>query len=262
MEIIIKKPKITGNSASVGVPKSWMNMNVKVELIQNDPSLILRDVLDILEENNILLENIIGIYLTGSYARKEETIDSDIDMLILTKNIKNRLKKGRYDILLIDRDEAIISMKKDIFPLLPMTIESKALLNKPAIDELKQIKITKKNIRWYIKTTYHAIRMNEAKIERDKLLGENKIGVDVAYSLVLRYRTLYLIDCLIKNKNWSSYDLKEKLLKISGSLKIYEGYLHKKNDLKKDYKTPINDAEKLLNYIEKENKRIDKLKIK
>ena len=81
MENELIKPVIrVGNSAGILVPKAWINGKAKVELISR-PVNIKKDIIEILED---YLEDILGIYLVGSYARKEETEKSDIDILAIT----------------------------------------------------------------------------------------------------------------------------------------------------------------------------------
>src|SRR3990167_8964570 len=96
MELIKRTIKV-GNSAGVLLPKKWLNSQVKVVL---SPLNIEKDVLDILMEEKLLNE-ILGVYLIGSYSRGEQTIESDIDILVITDNLEKRIKKERYDLLLI-----------------------------------------------------------------------------------------------------------------------------------------------------------------
>ena len=45
MEIQIKKTVKAGNSSAVVLPKSWLNQNVRVELIKKTPEIMLLDVI-------------------------------------------------------------------------------------------------------------------------------------------------------------------------------------------------------------------------
>ena len=94
METKLLKPIVRmGNSACVMLPKAWINGKARVELIQ-EPLNITKDVFEILKP---YLKDVLGIYLVGSYARGEETQESDIDILVITENINKKINKGKYD---------------------------------------------------------------------------------------------------------------------------------------------------------------------
>src|SRR3989344_1645833 len=102
-EAIIKVVKKYGNSGGVYVPSSWVGGTVKAELIGEpfNPKTAL---------NKIELEHIISAILYGSYARKEISEGSDIDMLLIADDdaeisIPFELKK-KYDIQVKTADEA------------------------------------------------------------------------------------------------------------------------------------------------------------
>ena len=80
----------------------------------------------------------------------------------------------------------------------------------------------------------------------------------VAYSLILRLRGFYIVDCLMKNKMWNNKELIKMIKNISGSERAYEGYLRiKENDAEND-ELPINEAEKICNYIKEGIKKHEK----
>ena len=92
------KPIIrVGNSAGVLLPKEWLNGKAKIELIEK-PVDIKSESLQILNSH---LDQIQGIYIVGSHARREETSHSDIDILGITSNLNLNINKGRYHIILI-----------------------------------------------------------------------------------------------------------------------------------------------------------------
>ena len=98
---LIKQTFKLGNSAGVILPKEWENKKVRVQLIEES---INKDIFEILEKKN-LLNDVIGIYLTGSYAREEQTINSDIDVLVITNNTNKSLKEGLYELILISKEK-------------------------------------------------------------------------------------------------------------------------------------------------------------
>ena len=152
MEVQIKKAIRAGNSSAVILPKSWLNKEVRIELLKKTPEIILSDIIRIIK-NYINLSDIMGIYLIGSYARDEEDEDSDIDILIITKDIvKEMIYEGIYNILIISSKLITQKLKNDLFPIGQMLKEAKALLNAPYVNQIK-VEVTKNNVEWYIKTT-------------------------------------------------------------------------------------------------------------
>ena len=71
MEIQIKRAVKAGNSSAVILPRSWLNKDVRIELVKKTPETMLCEVINTVK-GHIDLKEIIGIYLTGSYARGEE----------------------------------------------------------------------------------------------------------------------------------------------------------------------------------------------
>lgn len=250
---IIRNIVRIGNSSGVVLPKSWLNQKAKVELIIQKSSDMLSGVMKILE-NEIELKKIIGIYLIGSYARGEEKIDSDIDILAITEDADRKIKKGRYEILLVSRKKLDDSLKDNMLPLLPMLKESKSLLNENLILDYKELKLNKKSLKWHIKTTREALKKSKYLIESSKKLKEKNVYDSVAYSLVLRLRGIYIIDCLRKSRLWTNKELIGIIKKISGSITAYERYNYIKNEnLKNKQKLQIEEAEKLFKYIREKN---------
>ncbi|MEK6831026.1 MAG: nucleotidyltransferase domain-containing protein [Nanoarchaeota archaeon] len=259
MENELIRPIIrVGNSAGILLPKSWINNKAKVELIQESMDDISENTIRILKENE-LLQDIKGVYLTGSYARNEQTQESDIDILVITNKTNKRIKKGKYDTLLISREIIERKLKNNIMPILPMLKEAKVIINKDLIENYKKTPLTKKNLKWHIETTKSAINMNKAAIKLDKELELDKTGDATAYSLVLRLRGVYIINCLRNNRLWNTNELISLVKKISGSTIAYERYIYIKKGLGKSKDImPIIEAEKLLDCVKKENLKQEK----
>src|SRR3989304_441232 len=194
MKIEIIKPIIrVGNSAGVLVPKEWINGSARVELIVK-PLNIRKDILEIL---NPYLEDIIGIYLIGSYARGEQIEKSDVDVLVITQKISKRIKKEKYDILLITKNEINYTLKNNALPLMPMLMEAKAIINEEYLKSIKNQKISRRNIKWNMDMIKSALNINKKLIELKKDYSEY-VGDSVAYSLILNLRSLYIIKCIKK----------------------------------------------------------------
>ncbi|MCX6741724.1 MAG: nucleotidyltransferase domain-containing protein [Candidatus Pacearchaeota archaeon] len=250
---LIKNTIRVGNSAGVLLPKEWLNTQVRVVL---QPLNIEREVLEILIEEK-LLKNLMGVYIVGSYARNEQTIDSDIDILVITDSIDKRIKKGKYEIIFISKENVEKQLKNNILPLLPMIKEAKTLLNPTFLESYKEARLTIKNLKWHIDTTKSAMRVVDASI---KLAEESniKIGDGYAYSLILRLRTTYIIDCLKKGGLWTKKEFLDLIKKISGSLTAYERYISSKNKDTLECKLPIEEAKRLMGYVNKKNKEAEK----
>ena len=250
---LIKNTIRVGNSAGVLLPKEFLNTQVKIVL---QPLNIEKDILEILLEEKIL-KDILGVYLIGSYARKEQTIESDIDVLVITKNINKRIEKGKYDLLLVSKEIVDEKMKKNIFPLLPMMIEAKPIINKELLNKYINTLLTKKNLKWNIDTTKSAMNVVKEYIKLAEEIQE-KVSDAASYSLILRLRTIYIINCLKKGKIWTKREFLGLIKKISGSLIAYERYLDSKNNNTKAYNLPIREAKKLIDYNNKKIREIEK----
>jgi predicted nucleotidyltransferase len=241
---IIKKTIRVGNSAGVLLPKEWLNTEVKIIL---QPLDIEKDIIDILRNEDKLSE-IEGVYLTGSYSRGEQTVESDVDVLIITNNINERIKRGRYDILFVSKKEIEHQLKNNALPILPMLKEAQAIINKNLIKRYLNTVLTWKNLKWHIETTN---RMMDEVLEDINFAKKTNclISDASAYSLILRLRTLYIIDALRKNETLKTKGLLSLIKKVSGSDISYKRYLQSKNYSSAESKLSISEAEKLRNYI-------------
>ena len=239
MELI--KPIVrVGNSAGVLLPREWLNGKAKVELIEK-PIDIKKDLLGLLDT---YLDNIIGVYLAGSYARSEEDEKSDVDAIAITYSINEKIKKGRYDIILISKENLEAALKENAIPLLPMLKEAKPIINAEFLESYKKVEITSKNIKFYIETTKSALDVIKEDIKVSKELNCD-VSDASAYSLILRLRTFYIIECIKKGKLWKKREFIILVKRIAGSSEAYERYLSVKNDNNMGYKLPVEEAEKL-----------------
>jgi predicted nucleotidyltransferase len=250
---IIKDTIRVGNSAGVLVPKKWLNSKVRIIL---EPLDIEKDILDILIGQGILRETK-GVYIVGSYARNEQTIDSDIDVLVVTSNVDKKIRKNRYEIMCISIKELENQVTKNILPILAMLKEAKVILNSELIEKYKKTRLNWKNLRFHIETTKSAMNVVKEDLKISVEMGE-QVSDASAYSLILRLRTLYIIECIRKSRMWSKKEFLNLVKKITGSLTAYNRYviMKSKNDL--DSKLPIKEAEKLMKYINKKAIELEK----
>ncbi|MFA7707675.1 MAG: nucleotidyltransferase domain-containing protein [Candidatus Pacearchaeota archaeon] len=257
MEIQIKKTIKAGNSSAVVLPRAWLNKEVRVELIKKSLKTMLLESLSIVE-SYIPLKEIIGVYLVGSYAREEQDESSDIDILVITKNIdKEIINEGIYNILIISEELLNQKLEEDLFPIGQMIKEAVPLLNLSYLNQIK-IKVTKKNVKWYLETTQDKISLTERILKTLKNKDIQQVDNRIIYTLILRIRTLEIIDKLIKNKPYSKKEFIELIKRVSKSTKPYEGYLDVKNNLTKNKKSNIEETEILLNYLKEQLIKVSK----
>ncbi|MBI2629717.1 nucleotidyltransferase domain-containing protein [Candidatus Pacearchaeota archaeon] len=241
---IAKKVIRIGNGAAVYVPKEYINAEVLIVLPENEKEIKRK----IVEKLMPYFSEIIGIYLSGSYARGEEQIDSDVDVLAITQNTNKKIKEENFDILLISKDVLEKTLEKNILPLLPMLNEAKTIINPIFLDKIKNIELTNENLKFHFETTKSALKLNKSSMELAKESKEN-CSDSAAYSLVLRLREAYIVDCLIKKRQWSNKELIDMIVKLTGSDEIYFGYKRVKNDEKEREIVRLEDAEKIYNYL-------------
>jgi len=258
MEVQIKKAIRAGNSSAVILPRAWLNKEVRVELVKKTNEIILHDVLEI-SKKYIPLESITGVYLVGSYARGEESEDSDIDILVITDNIdKEMVSEGIYNILIASYQLINQKLEKNLFPVGQMLKEARPLINSDYLDSIK-IRVTKKNVKWYLDTTEEKLEIIKEYIENAKKAKDKKkkyLGNKIAYTLVLRIKTLEIIKKLIQNKDYSKRDFIKLIKRISNSNNAYERYMASKNNLKEENGLAIDEAEKLYEYLKKDLERV------
>lgn len=251
MEILIKQTIKLGNSAGVILPKNWENKKVRVEIVEDS---IINDVFEILKENDLLFD-VIGIYLAGSYARGEETPDSDIDLFVITGSINRKIKRGKYDILLISKDKLEKNLKKSLY-IYSMVKEARSILNNSLITEYRKNKV-KLPLGKILEEIKSVLKINREIIEIDEEMNK-PVRDGTAYSVVLRLRELFLIECLLKNKPYTNNNFL-KIIEKNNSRDIYEAYLRVKNNSKEKNNLGL---PKILNLLEYSKKLIKEIEVK
>ena len=251
----IKRTIKAGNSSAVVLPKSWLNKEVRVELADKTPNIILTEVIDLLQMH-LPLENVVGIYLVGSYARGDQNKDSDIDVLVITGNVdKHIIKEGMYNILIISSELLKQKLEKDLLPVGPMIKEAKPLLNSDYIRNI-DIKVTEKNVKWYIDTTIDKLKIIKGVMAFSERKDETRLSDIVAYTLVLRIRTLYIINKLIEGKPYTKKDFIKLISSVSKGENAYVGYLAVKNNAEDKKLITIEEASNLYSYLENQLKAV------
>jgi len=163
---------------------------------------------------------------------------------------------GKYEVICVPKDEVEMQLRNNALPILAMIKEAKAVINEELIKKYSGTKLNRQNIKWHIETTKTAMKVAKKGIEISRELGRG-VGDGIAYSLILRLRTLYIIRCIRKNKMWSKREFLRLVKKVGGSALAYERYLSSKNKNTLSEKLPAEEAEKIMDYINKGTKELE-----
>jgi len=242
VESIIKETREVGTSAGVLLPRSWLNKKVVVTLHQPTFKEIVYDVMKIVIAEK-LNEEIKGVYLIGSYARKEQTNESDIDILMITEDTNRIIKTENYEVIVVSEKNLDKNLKNSLSYQVAIK-EGKTILNHALLEEYKN-----KKVRFNHKPLIIEInKINRINEESLKLLKENNMNVPegIIYSIVLRINELLLIRSINNNSGYS----KKELIKIVGE-ESYDAYLRIKNEVKEKSVIPPEKALELVNITKK-----------
>ncbi len=255
-EQIVKPVVKSGNGGAVWVPKDWLGEEVIVIRPEKQKLEPREMVLHLLEP---YLKDIVSVGICGSYARKEQTRESDIDALIITKDkrLKLNLKNYGVDATVIPLDKIREIIKKYPVVYYQMIKEAEPLINSYVLDEIKGIKINKSSFETYLKETEEHIKSNTELLELDKLDSIYLKSYSVLYSTVLRLRGLFIIRCILRNIIFSNKQFKKWLIvegitvqEYDNAFKIYRLVRDDKPD--KKVKISVDVVEKFLNLLRKE----------
>ena len=182
-EQIIRKVTGIGNGAHIFAPKEWLGEEVFV--VRHQKKSLKESILSVIEPH---LEHIEGAYLYGSYARKEQTKDSDIDLLLITSK-KLKIKKQGYEIISIEKEKVQEAIK--IAPILIYSALSEAvpIINIKLLNELKSKYNPKlSDFKEFLESTKRVISINEQFLEEDKKNEKKKESENIPYPLILRLK--------------------------------------------------------------------------
>jgi predicted nucleotidyltransferase len=249
-EQIIRKVSKVGNGAHIFAPKEWINEQVLIIRIEKKT---LQE--KILEKIAPYLDKITSVILFGSNARKESNENSDIDILIISKEKLKIEKEEGLDIISISEDE--IDKAIEINPILMYSIfsEGKPIINESYLQKLKKIKTDPKKFKKFIDETEKSIVSDLEINELDKKTGKYSSD-SLIYSLFLRLRGIYIIKCLLGKKDFSNKAFSEWIGKTTYQ-KIYPIYTQVRKEIYgKDTKVPIEETERLINFLKEELNKI------
>lgn len=255
-EQLRKRVARSGNSGAVWVPKDWLGEEIIVTRLETPKLSLEESILNILLP---YLKDISGIFIYGSYARKEETRDSDVDVLVIARN-KFKIKHEKFDIDVIEAGKVKDTVKNDLF-VYSVINEAKPVFNSLLLEELKGIKFeSNKFIKWFADSTEDSIKSVRELIDLDKLDGNHISSYSAIYSLILRLRGIFLINCILKKKKFSNTLFKKWIVKLIPEhelKKMYDVYRMIRDEKKiRDVKIEIEYAEKLLYLLDKEVKKL------
>ncbi len=260
-EQVTKKVVNSGNGGCVWLPKAWVGNEVIVILPKTGEQDIKHEILRLLGDS---LPYVHAVFLYGRFARDEQEQDSDIDVLVVVNdNVKIKLpifaiNSHKVDIKTIELGKLRSTIEKNPIMYLSILKEAKPILNSALLEELRKIKIDKKRFKWFLDDTEEHIKSNREFIELDKLDGNRLKSYAVAYSLILRLRGSYLIECVIRNKPYFNKEFAEFVVVNSKiSLREFNEIYSAYKLIRDDKKIPKLDikleaVEKLLNFLEKE----------
>ena len=242
MRTIVKQTREVGTSAGVLLPRKWLNKQVVVTLFSPQKAEIAKDILDVLFEKN-LNEEVKGVYLFGSYARGDYEVESDTDILVITKEINKFINYKNYEIFLCSEKNLSENFLTSLY-YASMLKEAVAIINKDLIEKYTTDK-KKFDPKKILKEIKGVIKINKDFVNFCNEYNE-KIPDGVVYSIVLRLRELYLIKCLISKKPYSKADF----LKICGE-KNHATYIRIKRGEKEINDTSPEEIKSLIDLSEK-----------
>lgn|SRR3989338_1520316 len=233
-----------GNGSIVYTPKKWVGKKVVV-ILEEKPLDIKGETMEILKP---YLSSIEGVFLFGSFARNEQNEKSDIDLLVIADKKIDLEKKDKFDFLVKTKEQFEKEIKKapSLFPS-QVVSEAKPVLNESLLNELKKIEATP-DFKNFFDDTLGAFKKTKELLETNK--GKGFLDSNTAiYSLILRLKTLFIIQCRKKSRVFSNKRFKELLKKHDFSEQkinaLLEAYQAERDDKKTTQKILLADALKL-----------------
>ena len=257
-EQIRKRVARSGNSGAVWVPKDWLGEEIVVTRLETPKLSLEEELVHLLVP---YLKDISGIFVYGSYARKEETKDSDIDVLIIAKE---KLKIGnlkKFDITSIELKKINEAIQKNPF-IYAIIHEAKPLFNSPLLEDLKKIKGDfKPFILWFKETTEDSIKSTKGLIDLDAIESSDLTSYSTIYSLILRLRGIFLIKSVLRHRAFSNLSFKTFLTasisesEFQRAYKIYR--IIRDNKKMEKIRLKIHTANKLMGLLRVEMKSLN-----
>ncbi len=247
--MITKLVQKFGNSGHVVLPKDYVGKRIKFLLEPKTFNDIKSEVLEILKP---YFESILGVYLYGSYARNEQTVESDVDILVTTSaKLKIIDKVNDYSIISITLNELEGTLKNDAVLILPIIKEAKTIINPSLLEKYKGYNFTRNNTKLFINSCKEILNLNKKGLELNFEIGS------LVYSLILRIRGLLMIKLMIHNELYSKqelfYYLEKNNMPKNKIEELYKIYSQERNNIRVKESNLIlkDDISKLLVITEK-----------
>lgn len=260
-EMVRKRVGKCGTGAVAYAPKKWIGREVILVLPKEEEKNVEEKIVKVLQPN---LAKIQGIFLYGSYARNEQTKDSDIDVLVVATE-PFKVKAEGMDFIVISKELLIEKIKENPIEYYPITQEARPILNKELLDEIKKVKIEKSKLLWIKKSAGRPLKYIEELIKIDKKKGSKYLtSPSVIYSLFLRARGAYLAKCIIGGKTYYPTKQFREYVAESGVDsdlygRLYSVYAAERDKKKSMVKVTLEEAKKFLGIVKKE---LQDLKVK
>ena len=255
-EQLVKRVVKSGNGGAVWVPKSWLGQEVIV-ILPDRPEVNTKErIMHALEP---YLKDVIAVFVYGSYARHEETKDSDVDVMVILQDKSNSIKlnEPNLEINFFELGKFRKAIQK--YPVMYYQIvqEAEPLINSSVLGELKKIKIDYKNFENYLNEAKEHIGSNKELIELDKLDSKYVKSYSVLYSTMLRLRGMFIIKCILDKEKFSNRAFQKWLIQNGMSNQEFEKCYYayravRNNGSTKNLNIEVSAAEKLLNILIKE----------
>jgi len=253
-EKLVRRVSEIGNGAHIFAPKEWLNEEVILIRIQKKAPK--EEILKLLHPH---LDKIIAVFLYGSYARDEQDKSSDMDVFVISSE-KFSVKSKGIEVIVVPEDK--IELAKKLNPILfySMLNEAKPVINSSYLKKLKSQKINFDYFKHFIQDTEKAIVSNKEIIDLDTRLKNEYASESLVYSLILRLRGIFMMNLQLSRKNYSKKNFSNWLVKNSKADydKIYKIYQAVRNEKKTEEKVPIKQAESILDFLAKENKKLER----
>ncbi len=250
-EKIVRRVTPSGNGAHVFTPKEWIDEEVIV--VRASKLNIKKEILMILEP---YMGNVISAFIFGSYARGEQNEKSDIDVLVIA-NKKIKINKKGFEIIIILEDKI-----KKAFALNPILMYSAAsegvpIINMSFLEYLRREKLHKGLFKEFVKSSEDSLASSKWIIELDKEQGLHYTSDSAVYSLFMRLRGIFILDCLLNNYKYSNNSFKNWILKKTVNFNyksFYSIYTSVRDNKKTTDRLSIKNAESLVKLLETEIK--------
>jgi len=215
-EKFVKRVVASGNAGGVYVPKKWVSRYVVVSLVGVEDY--------VLKELAPHMEDVKGVYLYGSHARREASPDSDINVFVVSKKRISYQKKPGLNVEILSEDEVdsfasaspveYYCMVREAVPL----VEDHGLL-----ERLRDFVLEEGHVKKFLEDAERSIDLSE------RLAAEGDHAAAI-YSLILRLRGLYVIKTGgYTHKGFEGY-LAEKGLDRKEYKRFYDVYRMKRDD--------------------------------